>query len=69
MEKINWKQEYIDYMDFLNRDIEDMQECKTEEEYKNAYKEELENIIAINGVFYLYSNERKLAKLLNIDLN
>ena len=69
MQKTNWKQEYIDYMDFLNRDIEDMQECKTEEEYKNAYKEELENIIAINGVFYLYSNERKLAKLLNIDLN
>lgn len=63
MNKINWKKEYFDYMDFLGREVE-----KGQEDYKELLKEELEDIIALNGLDELYENERELLKLLDINI-
>lgn len=57
MKKINWKKEaqYINvYSDY---------EIK---ETKSGVKEYIENIIAINGISYLYCNEKRLLKYLKI---
>ena len=65
MEKINWIEEAYWYNEFLNG--EELPKL-TEEQAKQYVKEELQNIIAINGIGELYENERKLVKLLNIEL-
>ena len=66
MTQPNYKELYKDYMDFLDRDINDY---ATEEEYKDALKEELEAMIALNGSNSLFEREIEMCELLNIDLN
>lgn len=60
--KINWKEEAKHYADFLNNEPT---RWKTEKEAKEYIRREIENIIAINGENELYSNEKRLLKLLN----
>ena len=60
----DWVLEYENYINFLERDVETYP--TTQEEAKALVTEELENIIAINGVEELHSFEIELAEELGI---
>lgn len=64
--KIDWIEEAKAYRDFLTDPGEFT--GTTQEEAKQYCKEELENIIALNGVGELFECEKILAKKLNINI-
>lgn len=57
MKTINWIEEYENYMNFLELEINEM---KNEDDAKKGIKEEIENIISLNGEEYLYEYEKDL---------
>ncbi|MCX6165172.1 MAG: hypothetical protein NTU73_10010 [Ignavibacteriae bacterium] len=63
---MNYIKEYKEYCEFLN--ITDNKPTN-QKEAKSMLKEELENIIAINGVNELNETEKKLCNKLNISLH
>ncbi len=64
MKGINWIEEAQAYSEFL--DDSPLEKDITEEEAKRYIKEEIENVIAINGRNELYESEEKLYKLLEL---
>lgn len=61
----DWITRAKDYAEFLDQDEPTL---NTEAQAKNYLREELENIIAINGTGDLFESERELAKDLGLDL-
>lgn len=65
----NWKQHLKDYREFLQWDEEETTDYEnmSQEEAKEALRQDLEFIIGTNGYGELYETEREYMKLLGME--